>query len=189
MIERFGRAWRECPLRPKPSRNVVDHWSRLVTDWIRSDDMPLFIRKTSNNRGAIVVHESGRSLVPCDNSPAHWAYVMALRGDCPSLNDVRTLLAGDAIPVAMIQKSVEKPIARFHCTRPKKFNLNEFGWKLAHMERVGLKDRVALTSVSIERLTTHFRLLMSPANMFVVPLAWAGIAEIEAVVQAVGSAS
>ena len=189
MIERFGHAWGASPFRPKPSLHVIEHWSRLLTEWLRADEMPLFVRKNSNNRGSAVVHESGRPLVPCDNSPAHWAYVMALRGDCPSLSDVRALLADDAIPVAMIQKAIEKPCAQFHCTRPKKFNLNEFGWKLAHIEGVGLNDRVPLSSFSIARLAAHFRLLMSPANMFVVPLAWAGIAEIEAVVQAVSSST
>ena len=108
-------------------------------------------------------------------------------GDCPSLSEVRILLADDAIPVAMIQKAKEKPAARYHCTRPKNFNVNEFGWKLAHIEGVGLKNRKPPSAFPIERLVSHFRLLMSPANMFLVPLAWAGIAEIEAVIHEVAS--
>jgi hypothetical protein len=187
LLEIFGRTWGESALRPQPTTEVVAQWSNLLAEWIAADDIPIFVRKSSDNRGSVVVHESGRSIIPCDNSPAHWAYIKALREECPSLDEVRALLANDAIPVAMIQKAKEKPCARYHCTRPKNFNVNEFGWKLAHIEGVGLKNCTLLSSFPFERLASHFRLLMSPANMFVVPLAWAGIAEIEVVIHEIAS--
>ena len=187
ILKSFGRTWAESTLRPQPPSHVIEQWSKLLRDWVASDDMPLFIRKSSDNRGSEIDHESGRLLVPCDNSPAHWAYIKALKGECPSLDEVRTLLADDKIPVAIIQKAKEKPCARYHCTRPKNFNVNEFGWKLAHIESVGLKNRTPLRSFPIKRLTEHFRLLMSPSNMFVVPLALAGIAEIDVVIHEITS--
>lgn len=187
ILERFGRNWAKSALRPQPPTHIVEQWANLLAEWVAADDMPLFVRKSSCSRGSVVVHESGRSLVPCDNSPAHWAYIKALREECPSLGEVKTLLANDDIPVAMIQKAKEKPSSQYHCILPKNFNINEFGWKLAHIEGVGLKNRAPLSSFPFVRLASHFRLLMSPANMFVVPLAWAGIAEIEVVIHEIAS--
>jgi hypothetical protein len=187
LIESLGHAWAAHPSRPRISAHVFLHWSKLLAEWARAEDLPLFIRKQSNNRGSVVVHDSGRSLVPCDNSPAHWAYVLASKGECPSLNDIRTLLANDSIPVAMIQRTIEHPIAKYHCTLSNEFNVNLFGWKLAHIEGVGLKTRMSISTIPIERLAAQFLSLMAPANMFVVPLAWAGIAEIKVVIQAVAS--
>jgi len=187
LVESFGRAWAVSPSRPKHESHVIEHWSKLLAEWASDEDLPLFVRKHANNRGSVVRHDSGRSIVPCDNSPAHWAYVLASQGECPTLNDIRILLDKDSIPVAMIQKAVEKPTARYHCTLAKKFNVNEFGWKLAHIEGVGLNTRTSISTIPIERLAAQFRSLMAPANMFVVPLAWAGIAEIETVIQAVAS--
>jgi len=113
LIDSFGQAWANSPSRPCPSASAIAHWSELLAAWVAADDLPLFVRKHSNNRGSLVSHSSGRSLVPCDNSPAHWAYVMASNGECPSLQDIRALFVKDAIPVAMIQKAVEKPTAKY----------------------------------------------------------------------------
>ncbi|NTV47715.1 MAG: hypothetical protein HGB11_14620 [Chlorobiales bacterium] len=188
LVDSFGQAWAKSPSRPCLQAIAVAHWSELLAAWVAADDLPLFVRKHSNNRGSILAHSTGRTLVPCDNSPAHWAYVMASNGACPSLQDIRALLAEDAIPIAMIQKAVEKPSAQYHCTLARRFNVNDYGWKLAHIQGVGLKNRTHISALPLNRLTTHFLSLMSPSNMFVVPLAWAGIAEIEVVIQAVASA-
>ncbi|MGI0035712.1 MAG: hypothetical protein ACRD98_07580 [Nitrososphaera sp.] len=94
----------------------------------------------------------------------------------------------DAIPVVMIQKVAERAGAKYHCNLRKNFDVNHFGWKLAHIEPVGLNSREDLTKVPIDRLASQFVKLVSPENMFVVPMAWAGIAEIDAVIRAVSSA-
>jgi len=85
----------------------------------------------------------------------------------------------------MIQKTVEKPIAKYHCILAKKYNVNQYGWKLAHIEGVGLKTRTPISNVPLERLVAQFHSLMAPANMFVVPLEWAGIAELGPVICAI----
>ena len=188
-VEGFGKAWAASALRPRPSDAALSHWAKLIDAWAAAGDLPLFVRKHANNRGSVVAHPSGRSLVPTDNSPAHWAYVLASSGQCPTLDDIRSMLARDSIPVVMIQKGVEKPLARYHCFLRKEFNVNEFGWKLAHVKPVGLNNRASLADLPIERLQNHFRTFMSPANMFVVPSAWSGLAEVESVINAVAAHS
>jgi hypothetical protein len=188
LIESFGQAWAVSEARPRPAPAVISHWTELLAGWAQSADVPLFIRKHANNRGTTLQHNSGRVLIPTDNSPAHWAYVMASRGKCPSLDDIRAMLDEDSIPVALIQKAAERPHAKYHCTLDSQFNVNEFGWKLAHIVRVGLNTRAALENIPFERLREQFINLMSPSNMFVVPLVWAGIAEIETVIKAIAAA-
>lgn len=121
--------------------------------------------------------------MPVDNSPAHWAYILALTGKQPDLDEIRSELAKDHIPVAMIMKKEEKVQAQLKCTRGAGFSLNELGWKLAHIEGVGLNDRAPITEQSIEVLKRHFQRLMSPSNMFLMPLKLEGLAEISAVIE------
>ena len=74
LIESFGQAWAASPSRPQLSAHVVAQWFDLLAEWAAADDLPIFVRKHSNYRGSVVSQTSGRSLVPCDNSPAHWVY-------------------------------------------------------------------------------------------------------------------
>jgi len=61
----------------------------------------------------------------------------------------------------------------------------EKGWKLAQIEPVGLHTRTPLASVPLETLKSKFINLVSPANMFVIPRDWGGLAESQAVIDAV----
>lgn len=185
LIEQFGRAWADSPLRPRPSPAVMAQWLALLEAWVKDDGVPLFVRKHSANRGSVILHSSGRALVPCDNSPAQWAFVMAAAGECPTLHDIKSMFAEDAIPVAIIQKAAERASAKQRCTLSRQFSVNHHGWKLAHIQQIGLNERTAISELPMERLVSHFRALMSPSNMFVVPLAWAGMAEVEPVIQAI----
>lgn len=189
LIEQFGRAWADSPLRPRPSPAVMAQWLALLEAWVKDDGVPLFVRKHSANRGSVILHSSGRALVPCDNSPAQWAFVMAAAGECPTLHDIKSMFAEDAIPVAMIQKAAERASAKQRCTLSRQFSVNHHGWKLAHIQQIGLNERTSIAELPMERLVSHFRALMSPSNMFVVPLAWAGMAEVEPVIQAIVASS
>lgn len=42
-----------------------------------------------------------------------------------------------------------------------------------------------MTALPIETLEAHHRLLLSPSNLFLVPLAWAGLAELPEVTAAI----
>jgi hypothetical protein len=181
-LKHFAFQWAQSEIRPRPKKEVIVHWSTLIDSWSNDIDMPLFIRKASQGRGKYIKHDSGRFLIPVDNSSAHWAFYMALNNEKPSLEDIRNFISIDQIPVAMILKKEEKLVARKKCTLSKSQNLNELGWKVAHIEGVGLNESSPINYIHIETLKIHFRKLMSPENMFLIPLALEGLGEIPAVI-------
>src|SRR5262245_31532107 len=96
------RAWACSALRPRVSASVRQGWSALLDAWITEVDFPLFVRRAGAGRGRVLRHETGRPIVPTDNSPAHWALSLALRETVPTLAEIREWLARDAVPVAMV---------------------------------------------------------------------------------------
>jgi hypothetical protein len=125
--------------------------------------------------------------VPTDNSPAQWAFAKAVLGETPSLQDIRQASSEDRIPIAMVLKVKEREMARYKCTLDKVVNPNSAGWKLAHVDGVGLGRRTLLTTIDESILRQHFRKLMGPANMFVIPLKYAGLGELAEFCRAVGA--
>src|SRR5688500_9287322 len=111
-------AWVVDPSRPHPVAHTIAAWKALLATWAEAPDMPLLVRKARGNRGHALRHEAtGRTLVPTDNSPAHWSMALALTGICPTLGEVRAMLGADSIPVAMVIKTTEKAGATYRCTR------------------------------------------------------------------------
>jgi hypothetical protein len=157
---------------------VIAHWDALIARWADDRSLPLFVRKHAGNRGAVVVHESGRTIVPVDNSPAQWAFALAVRGDMPSLEWIHEQLAADTIPIAVALKAGERASARYRCTLNRCPSPSASGWKVAHITSVGLISRLALAHLPEDRLRDHFVRLMSPRSMFVVPRAYAGLGEL-----------
>lgn len=184
-LRTLAATWAASPARPEPLPDVLDNWDALIAAWAEDDSLPLFARKFKDNRGAHLAHVSGRVVIPADNTPAHWAFAQALHGACPTLDDVRRSIEGNFIPVAMILSRAERQLAALTGSRTRSENLNAAGWKLAHIKPIGLKRAIALPDVPIERLREHFRLFMSPSNMFVVPLELAGLAETAEMVGAI----
>jgi hypothetical protein len=184
-IEKFAKAWINCPVWPFPSEAAVEDWSLLLAEWIADSSLPLYVRKHANNRGTVVEHPSGHKFVPTDNSPAHWAYTLACAGECPSLKTIKEWVIEDQIPVAMIHRAIERQNARYRCLLGNEYNVNRQGWKLAHISPVGLNTRTHFAELPLERLVQGFLNLMSPANMFVIPMVWAGLGETSQVIQAV----
>ena len=152
-LQQIAIAWANHPMRPKPTAEVLEHWDKLIADWITDSSLPLFIRKAANNRGSVVSHSSGRTLIPCDNSPAHWALALAILGEMPVLSQVREMIDQDRIPIAMILKSQERAIAQFCCTLSQVVNPNSAGWKVAHIHAVGIANRTPVKSIKQGRLT------------------------------------
>ena len=156
---------------------------QLLNHWSADSALPLFVRRASAGRGRVILHRSGREIVPTDNSPAHWALALALAARVPSPAEVRKALSEDAIPVALVIKKSEQEHATYRCTRME-VSLNALGWKVAHLEDVGL-GRVDLQETPIDRIIAHFHRFLWPGNMFVVPLLWAGLAELPEMVDAI----
>jgi hypothetical protein len=179
----FAEGWARHAERPAPSAEVAHAWDTLIADWIREPRLPLLVRKSAENRGEEVSHSSGRTLVPVDNSPAQWVYALACAGEVPTLADIEEMLAKDQVPVAMVLKKAEREKARYRRALGK-LGTASAGWKLGHLQPVGLGYGGPVETLPIDVLMEHFRALMSPSNMFVVPLAWAGLAEIPEVLDA-----
>lgn len=122
-------------------------------------------------------------LVPVDNSVAHWTLLLALRGSCPSLEEVGRLVAEDRIPVAMVLSQAERQRAKFVCTKVEA-SLNQLGWKVCHIDAAAVGGRGAITNYPIDVLREHFIRYASPRNMVLVPLLWAGLGEMPEFIRA-----
>src|SRR6185312_2473824 len=116
-VTAIADAWASCGDRPRVTPDVRNGWSRLLDDWANDSEMPLLVRRSGAGRGRAIRHVSGRSLVPADNSPAHWSLSLALQSEVPTLGDIRTLFERDSIPIAIILSRKEREQARYRCTR------------------------------------------------------------------------
>lgn len=182
-VAAIADAWALCGDRPRVTSDVRKGWSRLLDDWVSDGEMPLLVRRSGAGRGQVIRHISGRRLVPADNSPAHWSLALALQSEVPTLDNIRSLFERDSIPVAMILSRKEREQATYRCTRSA-VSLNELGWKVAHIDDVAL-GRGELETIPIASLRSHFLRFLTPSNMFVVPLEWAGLAELPRVIQSI----
>lgn len=179
-LRALGRSWATDPARPAVAPQTLAAWSALLDAWVADSNLPLLVRKHRQNRGSLVDAGFGRRLVPADNSPAQWVFAVAYDGYCPSIAEIADLLAAGRIPIAMVLGAgAEKEGAVLRGLLGRCPNTGDAGWKLAHLEPVGLGGRGALSTYSREAVERHFRLFLSPANMFVVPGEWAGLAEVD----------
>lgn len=169
--------WFGDPLRPRLPEEIVVRWDTLLDEWVAAEDLPLIVRRPRNNRGHLLRHISGRSIIPSDNSPAHWSIALAFGGCCPSLDQVRETLSTDALPVAMAFKAEERLGARFRCTRRAVRGPNDLGWKVAHIENVGIGYAGDILSLPLAQIGGHMKRFLAPRNMFLVPKDYAGVAE------------
>jgi len=179
-VEELARIWSQSASRPTPSSRVVQHWNQLIENWVNDAGLPLLVRKFDNNRGSVLQHESGRFIVPVDNSPAPWALSRAVAEEEPTLEEIRNAFAADAIPVAMAMSGPERASARYRCnlTSMGLGSPNGAGWKVCHIKRVGLAGTIPIGALPEPQLREHFRRLMAPGNMFVIPKKYSGLGEL-----------
>ena len=163
-LRQVADTWAASTLRPRVEDSVRTAWQKLINDWVEARDVPIFVRKHQNNRGARLNHETGRVIVPADNGPAHWAIRLALDGICPTLKEVRNFVAEGSIPVAMVVKRVERALFSFQPSL-QSTAVNKSRWKVCHIEQVKLGTRQPLESAPMKLLENHFRRFLSPANM------------------------
>lgn len=176
-VERLGKAIAAADWRPEPSKASVKRWDDYIRCWAANKRRPLFIRRRTAGRGSVIEHETGRLLIPVDNSTAHWVYRAVLENRSPPKR-----LNLDTIPVAMAFMKEERQNAQY-TTIGGKTRLNNEGWKLCHIQDVKL-GHGKLHEISMERLQAHFIRFLSPSNMFVAPLSQQGVGELDEVKQA-----
>lgn len=178
--EALAKAYLQSNIRPRLEVDVLRHWDKLIEEWADSD-LPLFVRKQRGEIGAILIHSvTNRSLAPCDNSPAHWAVITAhLRGACITLDDVRDALERNEIPVtmAMSKADIEASQMKGILARCRAVNAGRYGWKVDHIDEVGLKRGKKIQEIPIDPLKHHFKLLMKPSNMVLVPSKLKGLGD------------
>jgi hypothetical protein len=163
----------------------MEKWDRTIDTWAEMDDMPLLIRKRKDNAGSVIIHTTRRQLIPVDNSPAQWVFSMVYNEIDIDIEFIKKLLSEDRLPVSFAPAKKEMERAKYKCTLGK-IDLNQRGWKLAHINPVGLKTRRPLENIPIDILKEHFRKLMSPSNMFLVPKKWSGLAEFPEMIKLLG---
>jgi len=176
----LGKKWAIDPARPRIGPDTESVWMKLINDWVEENALPLLVRKTNDNRGSRIGGEGGRALIPTDNSPAQWAFAVALSDECPSLGQITELLDCGKLPIAMILKPVERNRADYKGVLRNCPNTQASGWRLAHIENVKLGHRGNIAACPSSKIKEHFIKFMSLKNMFVVPAELAGLAEVQA---------
>ncbi|MDR4495157.1 MAG: hypothetical protein R3B74_12180 [Nitrospirales bacterium] len=177
-ISALGAAWAISEDRPCISAHMLNASEQLLDEWFSDRVLAIVIRKHNRNRGTVVSSISGRLLVPTDNSPAQWVFSLAYAGECPTKRQLADLLRDDKVPVAMAMSKEEKASAARKCALGQ-YSVNRKGWKLAHANDIGFRSSRSLGEIPDADLKAHFMAFLSPRNMFVVPSAWAGLAEVE----------
>ena len=180
----IGVAWAVSSTRPRILPGVKQHWDSLIDEWAESD-FPLVIRKGTGTRGQQILHHEGRSIVIADNSPAQWAFMLAFQERLFSLGDIEDLIKRDEIPFAFATSAVDKEQMTYKRTVAPSENLNKLGWKLCHIDPVGLRSREPIEKIAIGTLKDQFRLLLKPSNMFLIPIEWSGLGELQEVIEQV----
>lgn len=186
LVVRLAELWAQEPSRPRPATDVLEHWDCLIADWAKDLSLPLYVRKAKDRGSCVEHHSTHRCLVPTDNSPAQWAFALAVRGENPDLGQIREYVDRDCVPVAMVLGRAERERAKYKCTLSRTLSPNSFGWKVCHVEGVRLGGGGSLSEISEAILREHFRKLMAPSNMFVVPKKYGGLGELPEFCQAIG---
>jgi hypothetical protein len=178
----LAKAYAMSSAKPRLRTDVILHWDQLIEQWSECHDLPLFIRKQSANIGDLLKHKSsGRSLAPCDNSPAHWAIIKAFdRGVEFTLDDVRTAIDRHEVPVTLAMSKAEIAESTMKGVLAKQTNESKLGWKVDHIIDVGLNQRAKVEDIRIEDLKRHFCRLMKPSNIVLVPSRLKGLGDMPA---------
>ena len=113
-IRAIGRVWATGEACPHIASPIIVAWDGLLEEWVDDVSLPLLVRKGSSIRGSVEVHESGRQIIPTDNSPAQWSCRLALRAIVPSLSQIRDMFRNDTIPVSFAHKKCQWALKTIH---------------------------------------------------------------------------
>jgi hypothetical protein len=177
MISEIGKKWHNSLNNPKVSNDLLYYWEDLISEWKNADDLPLVVRKQTAIRGSEVTHKSDKKIIITDNSFSQWIYYNILNHKKYTLSEIEELLEKDEIPFSYAIKKIDKERVKYKkCIG--NYSVNKQGWKLCHINQVGIKSSEPIENMEIEELKKHFTKLANPKNMFLIPLEIGGIGEI-----------
>ena len=186
----LGQSWKNNPERPKPRQQSVDYWSDLIHLWSEDSSLPILVRKGSL-RALKKFHRNGRTVISCDNSPAHWAFLGCFGDFTPTLEDIEHQLESGQLPITMARNRAEKALIEAGDFEPIGGYINKsiYGqvnrfpnnkqYKLCHLDRVGINVRGEAETLEEEVLKSHMKRFLDPTNMIIVPIRYSGIGECE----------
>lgn len=171
-LEELGRRWAASPHRPRVRPETLRAWDTALDEWVASG-LPLVLRE-GRRRSEMVAHYSGRQLIFGDNTPANWAFELALRDQVPDLSVLTIDNFGQRVPLSFVAQGESG-----------KRNLNKAGWKVCHIEPVSDRVRVPFEAAPMERVEAAFRRFIHPRNIFLIPKEIAGAGEVPEVISAI----
>ncbi|CUN90790.1 Uncharacterised protein [Turicibacter sanguinis] len=124
-----------------PSKDVIQDWHELLKQYVSEDDAIVFIRRYGSyknydllRRGFLSIDERGFGYIYCDNYLAQYFYHLAIEGIVPTLDEFKKSIQDKEFPFGRRDTEEEK---RFRAYNNKhKSNINQKGWKLAHIYNV-----------------------------------------------------
>ena len=166
-IREIGKLWYNSPNKKKVSKEVADYWENLIKEWIKDKELPLVVRKKSNDlKGEEVKHSSGRKIIFADNSFAIWVLCNVINNKKYSLEEIKKLLNADEIPFMFIAAKKFTLKAKYK----KALGANEIsGWTLCHKDGIGFNNKLKIADIGIKEIEEHFYKYANPNNMFVLP--------------------
>ena len=91
----LAASWACSSQRPRVLPAVLDAWDELIEAWLQDFETPVYYRRSRDSRGERISLQGGRPGVAVDNSAAQWAYALALKGICPTLEEISVLQERD----------------------------------------------------------------------------------------------
>jgi hypothetical protein len=180
-LEKVAKKWYYCKIRPRIKETLLKHWDELIYEWIKDKNVPIFVRKFKE-RSQRIQHNQGRTIILTDNTPAIWSFSQACQGYKPDFNKIKDLIKNREIPIVFAISAKDKGNVVKTEYLEKKDDLNKKGWKVCHIDEVGLNTQKNINDIPLDSLEERFKRLISPSNMFLVPKTLSGLGELPQVI-------
>ena len=177
-IRELGKLWKNSDSNPLIDNDIKNKWEQLIYEWKDNKEMPLIVRKQSAIRGSEIIHSTGRKIIITDNSFSQWIYSNVMDNKTYSLDEIKTMLFKDEIPMCFAIKKEDVNKVKYRKTLGQ-YSVNRRGWKLCHIDGVGLNSKMKIAEIEIAELENHFIKLANPKNMFLLPLEIGSLGEIQ----------
>jgi hypothetical protein len=106
-------------------------------------------------------------------------------GTAFTMKDVEAAIANHAIPVTMAMSNEEIANAKMKGVLAKQPSAYKKGWKVDHIDDVGLGHNQRVEDIAMADLKSHFCRLMKPSNIVLVPKVLKGLGDMPAFIAAI----